>query len=119
MPVPGDRPGRGNRCRRSDASPIFHDPALAVREAVNGGGVALADNIMVEDLLASGQLVAPFTIRHAIPQSYCLWQKPGNRISIRVRLFRDWLLSEIASHKQVMRLARASNTGEAPQFPAE
>lgn len=81
--------------------------------------MALADNIMVEDLLASGQLVAPFTIRHAIPQSYCLWQKPGNRISIRVRLFRDWLLSEIASHKQVMRLARASNTGEAPQFPAE
>ncbi|WP_246677540.1 LysR substrate-binding domain-containing protein [Mesorhizobium sp. B2-3-12] len=84
--------------------PIFHDPTLAVREAVNGGGVALADNIMVEDLLASGQLVAPFTIRHAIPQSYCLRQKPGNRNLASVRLFRDWLLSEIASHKQVMGL---------------
>ena len=31
---------------------IFHDPSLAIREAVNGGGVALADNIMAEDLLA-------------------------------------------------------------------
>lgn len=43
---------------------IFHDPSLAIREAVNGGGVALADNIMVEDLLDQGLLVSPFAIRH-------------------------------------------------------
>lgn len=84
------------------SGPIFHDPALAVREAVNGGGVALVDNIMAQDLLASGQLVAPFPVRHAIPESYCLQQKPGHRGSAGIKRFREWLLSEIASHKQAM-----------------
>ncbi|MFD1985260.1 LysR substrate-binding domain-containing protein [Mesorhizobium newzealandense] len=87
------------------SGPIFHDPALAVREAVNGGGVALVDNIMAQDLLASGQLVAPFPVRHTIPESYCLQQKPGNRGSAGIRRFREWLLAEIASHKRVMDMA--------------
>ncbi|UVK43379.1 LysR family transcriptional regulator [Mesorhizobium sp. AR07] len=86
------------------SGPIFHDPALAVREAVNGGGVALVDNIMAQDLLASGQLVAPFPIRHTIPESYCLQQKPGNRGSAGIKRFREWLLAEIAAHKRVMGL---------------
>ncbi|MEO5759746.1 MAG: LysR family transcriptional regulator [Mesorhizobium sp.] len=84
--------------------PIFHDPTLAIREAVNGGGVALADNIMVEDLLANGQLVAPFAVRHTIPQSYYLQQRPGNRNAANIRLFREWLLAEIGKHRQVMGL---------------
>jgi len=87
------------------SGPIFHDPALAVREAVNGGGVALVDNIMAQDLLASGQLVAPFAVRHRIAESYCLQQKPGNRSAASIRRFREWLLTEVASHKQVMGLA--------------
>lgn len=84
------------------SGPIFHDPTLAVREAVNGGGVALVDNIMAQDLLASGQLVAPFPVRHTIPESYCLQQKPGNRGSAGIKRFQAWLLAEIATHKQVM-----------------
>ncbi len=87
------------------SGPIFHDPTLAVREAVNGGGVALADNIMAQDLLASGRLVMPFAIRHRIPQSYCLLGKPGSRNAASIKLFRAWLLSEIASHKQVVGLS--------------
>ncbi|WP_245468870.1 MULTISPECIES: LysR substrate-binding domain-containing protein [unclassified Mesorhizobium] len=87
------------------SGPIFHDPALAVREAVNGGGVALVDNIMAQDLLASGQLVAPFPVRHTIPESYCLQQKSGNRGSAGIKQFRAWLLAEIATHKQAMGVA--------------
>lgn len=87
------------------SGPIFHDPALAVREAVNGGGVALIDNIMAQDLLASGRLVAPFSGRHAIAQSYCLQQKPGSRSAANIRLFRKWLLAEIDGHKRVMGMA--------------
>ncbi|MBN9218236.1 MAG: LysR family transcriptional regulator [Mesorhizobium sp.] len=87
------------------SGPIFHDPALAVREAVNGGGVALIDNIMAQDLLASGRLVAPFRGRHAIAQSYCLQQRSGSRSTASIRLFRKWLLAEIDEHKRVMGLA--------------
>lgn len=84
---------------------IFHDPSLAIREAVNEGGVALADNIMVEDLLASGDLVAPFPIRRAIPHCYALAVRPGAGSLVGVKAFRGWLMGEIARHKRAMRLA--------------
>ncbi len=83
---------------------IFHDPSLAIREAVNGGGVALADNIMAEDLLARGLLVAPFSIRRPIPNFYCLSQRPGASSLVAVKQFRQWLVTEIGRHKQAMNL---------------
>jgi LysR family glycine cleavage system transcriptional activator len=83
---------------------IFHDPSLAIREAVNGGGVALADNIMAEDLLARGLLAAPFPIRRRIPGCYCLAQRPGASSLTGVKQFRQWLITEIARHKRAMKL---------------
>jgi LysR family glycine cleavage system transcriptional activator len=83
---------------------IFHDPSLAVREAVNGGGVALADNIMVEDLLARGLLVTPFKIRRRIPSCYCLAQRSGASALAGVKQFRAWLATEIDLHKRAMNL---------------
>lgn len=83
---------------------IFHDPSLAIREAVNGGGVALADNIQAEDLLACGQLVAPFAIRRRIPSCYCLAQRPGASSLAGVKQFRLWLMDEIARHRRKMKL---------------
>jgi len=84
---------------------IFHDPSLAIREAVNGGGVALADTIMAEDLIARGQLVAPFPIRRKIPSCYALAVRPGAASLAGVKQFRQWLLSEIVRHKTAMQLA--------------
>lgn len=84
---------------------IFHDPSLAIREAVNEGGVALADNIMAEDLLARGLLVAPFPIRRRIPNRYALAVRPGAGALAGVKAFRAWLMAEIANHKRAMRLA--------------
>jgi LysR family glycine cleavage system transcriptional activator len=83
---------------------IFHDPSLAIREAVNGGGVALADNIMAEDLLARGLLVAPFKIRRRIPSCYCLAQRSGASVLTGVKQFRAWLATEIDLHKRAMNL---------------
>ncbi len=83
---------------------IFHDPSLAIREAVNGGGVALGDNIMVEDLLARGLLVTPFPIRRKIPSCYALAVRPGASSLAGVKQFRQWLLAEIARHKEAMNL---------------
>jgi LysR family glycine cleavage system transcriptional activator len=86
------------------AGAIFHDPSLAIREAVNGGGVALADNIMAEDLLTRGQLVTPFPIRRKIPSCYALAVRPGASSLAGVKQFRSWLLGEISRHKRVMEL---------------
>jgi len=81
---------------------LIHDPVLAIREAVNGSGVVLADNLMAEDLLVRGTLVAPLPGWHDIPQRYCLQQRPGTSASLSVRQFRDWLLEQIAEHKYTM-----------------
>lgn len=86
------------------AGAIFHDPTLAIREAVNGGGVGLADNIMVEDLLARGLLVTPFPIRRKIPNCYALAVRPGAASLAGVKRFRQWLVGEIARHKQAMQI---------------
>lgn len=83
---------------------VFHDPSLAIREAVNGGGVALADNIMAEDLIARGLLVAPFPIRRSIPNFYSLAQRPGSSALMGVKQFRHWVMSEIGRHKRVMQM---------------
>lgn len=87
------------------AGALFHDPSLAIREAVNGGGVALADNIMAEDLLAQGLLVTPFPIRRKIPSRYALAVRPGAAGLAGVKQFRQWLGAEIARHKRAMQLA--------------
>jgi LysR family glycine cleavage system transcriptional activator len=87
------------------AGAIFHDPTLAIREAVNGGGVGLADNIMVEDLLARGLLVAPFAVRRKIPNCYALAVRPGAAGLAGVKRFRQWLAVEIARHKTAMQIA--------------
>ncbi len=83
---------------------IFHDATLSIREALNGGGVALADNIMVEDLLARGLLVTPFPIRRHFPYCYALAQRPGASAVLGVKQFRQWLVSEIELHKRAMKL---------------
>jgi LysR family glycine cleavage system transcriptional activator len=83
---------------------VFHDPALAMREAVNGGGIALADTIMAEDLMKSGQLVTPFPIRHRLKAGYYLKQRPSAGSKPGVREFRAWLFAEIEQHKRDMRL---------------
>jgi LysR family transcriptional regulator, glycine cleavage system transcriptional activator len=83
---------------------IFHDPTLAMREAVNGGGIALADNIMAQDLIAKGLLVAPFAIRTKIPNCYCLEESQANAQSSYVKKFRNWISIEISKHKKIMQL---------------
>lgn len=67
--------------------------------------MALADNIMAEDLLARGLLVTPFPIRRKIPHRYALAVRPGAASLAGVKKFRQWLRAEIARHKRAMQLA--------------
>jgi LysR family glycine cleavage system transcriptional activator len=83
---------------------VYHDPTLTMREAINGGGVALADTIMAEDLIKRGQLVSPFPNRHRLKAGYYLKQRPSTASKPGNRQFRDWLLAEIELHKREMGL---------------
>ena len=68
------------------------DTLLAsLRLAEVGVGVALARSSMVEDLLASGQLVEPFSLRVPASESFYLVQKSGTDLSYEAGLFFDWL----------------------------
>lgn len=84
--------------------PIFHDPSLVIRAAVNGEGIALADNIMVEDCLVKGELVEPFKIRRRIANCYALVERRGVTTLSTVKKFRVWLVAAIETHKQTMRM---------------
>ncbi|TPE46491.1 LysR family transcriptional regulator [Maribrevibacterium harenarium] len=68
------------------------DTLLAsLRLAEVGVGVALARSSMVEDLLASGQLVEPFSLRVPASESFYLVQKSGTDLSYEAGIFFDWL----------------------------
>ena len=84
---------------------MFHDAVLLMREAVKGGGIALADTIMAEDFLARGELVAPLPDRHRLKAGYYLRQRVGAAGKPGIRLFRDWLDLQIAAHGRAMGLA--------------
>lgn len=96
--------GAGVKGVDATRGPIFHDPTLSICEALNGGGVALADSILGEDLLARGLLVSPFAIRLQIPYCYALAQRPSASAIAGVKQFRLWLVSEIELHKRAMKL---------------
>lgn len=83
----------------------YHDPLLILREAAKGGGVALADTIMVEDLLRRGDLVAPLPNRHRVNAGYYLRQRVGAGSKPGIKQFRDWLNLKIEEHKRIMGLA--------------
>ena len=84
---------------------MFHDPVLLMREAVKGGGIALADTIMAEDFIRRGELVTPLANRHRVNAGYYLRQRVGAAAKPGIRPFRAWLSAKVEEHRQVMNLA--------------
>ncbi|MEO5760087.1 MAG: LysR substrate-binding domain-containing protein [Mesorhizobium sp.] len=87
------------------SSTTFDDCTLIMREAINGGGIALADTMMAQDLLQQGKLVAPFPARHTYPAGIYLQQRRSVGNKPGTGLFQDWLLAEVAEHKRAMGIA--------------
>ncbi|MCK5576344.1 MAG: transcriptional regulator GcvA [Sphingomonadales bacterium] len=77
-----------------DRGPGFFDSTHAIHAALDGQGVWLGRSVLVRDELEAGRLVKPFDI--SIPGAYAYWIVcPKADVNRRkVRLFRDWLLSE-------------------------
>jgi LysR family glycine cleavage system transcriptional activator len=63
---------------------------------VDGGGVALGKLSMVARDIAAGTLVAPFDITVLTDLGYHLVYLPGALEREKVRVFRDFVMAEIA-----------------------
>jgi LysR family glycine cleavage system transcriptional activator len=64
--------------------------------AIDGQGVALIANVMVERALAEGKLVQPFSTRLPVKMSYHLVTSPAKARIAKVSAFREWILEESA-----------------------
>jgi LysR family glycine cleavage system transcriptional activator len=70
--------------------------ALSLDWAQRGLGVALAHDTIANDLLSSGQLVRPFDFSIPLKEAYYLIAPEGTRTRHASRVFKEWLLREMA-----------------------
>jgi len=76
--------------------PIMDDVTVVMQTAVDGGGVALGKLSMVSRDLAAGTLVAPFDITVLTDLGYHIVYLPGALEREKVRVFRDFIMEEVA-----------------------
>jgi DNA-binding transcriptional LysR family regulator len=69
---------------------------MVIQAAVAGLGVALLPTFLIEDDIRNGTLVTPFTDRIAGPGAYYLITSTAKSELPRVKLFRRWLLDQLA-----------------------
>ena len=67
----------------------------AITAALSGQGVALGRLPLIDSLLKSRKLVAPFKNKVASPRAYFLVVEPGARAKPAVQAFERWLLEEV------------------------
>lgn len=79
------------------SGPSFTDPILALEAALSGQGVMLAWQMVVADALDAGRLVRPFTAEAKTDLAYWFVTTEAKARSRKVRLFRAWLIDEMAS----------------------
>lgn len=72
--------------------------SMAIQAALDGHGIALVSNVLVEADLEAGRLVRLFDIglRTGLDVAYYLAYAPSRLRHPRVAAFRDWLLEEVA-----------------------
>ena len=75
----------------------FESSALAYEAALQGSGVAMGIEVLVQGYLASGALVSPFGQPVRLPGGYYLVRPRHRPVSAAMRRFRDWILAELAA----------------------
>lgn len=84
---------------RGQTLPMVHRAStwgLSLQWAQRGLGVALAHETIAHDGLASGQLVRPFDFSIPLKEAYYLIAPEGTRTRHASRVFKEWLLREMA-----------------------
>ena len=79
-----------------EAGMHFSDPSLVLSAAVDGVGVALASKVLIDAELTAGRLIAPFATVIRRPQAYFLVAPEAMADRPIVKVFRAWLLNQVA-----------------------
>lgn len=80
---------------RPAATLSFSNYDEAITAALAGHGVALGRRPLIDSLLKSRKLVAPFKAKIASPRAYFLVVAPGARAKPAVQAFERWLLEQL------------------------
>jgi len=75
--------------------PTLDDPALAFDAAISGQGALLTVDLMAADAIGDGRLVRPFPYVVESELGYWLVVAEGRRVPKKVKLFREWLRTEV------------------------
>jgi len=68
---------------------------MAIRAAIDGLGITIADRQMVARELAAGQLVQVLDVQVDGHQSYWFVTRPDQQLPAHVEQFREWLMQEV------------------------
>jgi DNA-binding transcriptional LysR family regulator len=77
--------------------PRFDSYAMALQAALDGVGVAMALRPYVEDDIAAGRLVAPFSLSVPKGRAWYLVYRPFRQDDLTLAAFRDWLRALFAA----------------------
>lgn len=79
----------------NSAGSVFHDPGLGLQAALNGFGVALGYEELIQGLLGDGRLIRPIdiSVRHKL--SYYLVWDPKRSEDQSISVFREWIQDEV------------------------
>lgn len=91
--------------------PTLDDPALAFDAAISGQGALLTVDLMAADAIGDGRLVRPFPNVVQSELGYWLVVAEGRRVPKKVKLFREWLRTEVPDsvNGYVAQVKRGSN----------
>lgn len=81
--------------------PSFSNDGMVLQAAIEGQGVALGENLLVEKDVRNGLLVKLFDISFAIKVGYYLVCPEDRWHSSKVKQFRDWVLAESQNTQSV------------------
>ncbi len=96
--------------------PSFEHFFMLIQAALSGLGVALLPRVLIEQELELRQLVAPLHFRVAGPGAYYLVTPKAKQDLARVKLFRRWLLDEVARLPPEQQDIQVGNGGSVPSF---
>ena len=90
--------------------------AYEARAAMAGQGVAIVTRALFSAELAEGRLIQPFDIVGNDGNAYWLVYPEGRRNVAKIRVFRDWLLAEVAGLARRSRALRRSRAERRRNF---
>jgi LysR family transcriptional regulator, glycine cleavage system transcriptional activator len=80
--------------------PAYGHFFMTLQAAMQGKGIACVPGILVADDIAAGRLAAPFPQRVESAGAYHLLYRKHEADSRKIRVFRDWLLSEAKPYRR-------------------